>query len=271
MEEPLTGTLLGEKSPDRAAHGNGGAAPIGQLEHTGMLLLLICLSVANTVLCTVNLYYYTDTYAQFFNQETGVVYIFVSIPIVLHRSRRRRQLKAAQTHAGNGSLQGGATTDEGLLQVKPPPPLWVLVCIGCLNGTGNFFAAVGAPHTRAETQSLLQLAGIPVVLGLSWLLLGKRPSGVAVLGAALILMGTAVSALPAIEPAWFPAPPPPRCPEAAAAGSSGGTTGGGGVVRFVQEWCECYVLTHLFDLWLVSSCYAVTAVLCGTVTVQTQC
>jgi hypothetical protein len=35
-------------------------------------------------------------------------------------------------------------------------------------------------------------AGIPVVLGLSWVLLGKRPSAVAAAGALLILLGTVV-------------------------------------------------------------------------------
>ena len=39
------------------------------------LLCLIVLTVADTVLCTVALYYYTDTYAQYFNQGTGAVYI----------------------------------------------------------------------------------------------------------------------------------------------------------------------------------------------------
>ena len=52
-------------------------------EQAILLALLVVLTVADTVLCTVNLYYYTDTYAQYFNQGTGAVYILVSIPIVL--------------------------------------------------------------------------------------------------------------------------------------------------------------------------------------------
>ena len=195
MEETLTG--------DRASAQVGGAGgPIGRVEYWVMLSLLISLGVADTVLCTVNLYYYTDTYAQFFNQVrgnlrrralprllfvhlpvvlthhaisppprrsftlprrahqgTGIVYIIVSIPIVLYR-RRRRSLAEAAAAGGLSSLQqlsssagGGGGGGDG----RPSPPLWVLVCIGCLNGTGNFFAAIGAnqlaslsKHTPAD-------------------------------------------------------------------------------------------------------------------------
>ena len=64
MEESLIG--------DRASAQVGGAGgPIGRVEYWVMLSLLISLGVADTVLCTVNLYYYTDTYAQFFNQVRG--------------------------------------------------------------------------------------------------------------------------------------------------------------------------------------------------------
>jgi drug/metabolite transporter (DMT)-like permease len=171
--------------------------PMSRSEYSMMLGALIVLTVADTVLCSVNLYYYTDVYAQFFNQGTGFVYILVSIPIVLFRRRRQQQLDAAQ----QGQLQ------QGLLNQplrKPGPPLWVLVAIGALNGTGNFFNAIGSPHTRADTQALLQLVGIPIVLGLSWLMLGKRPSLVASVGALLIVAGTAVSAAPSIAPSWFP-------------------------------------------------------------------
>jgi hypothetical protein len=87
----------------------------------------------------------------------------------------------------------------------------------------------GSPHTRANTQSLLQLAGIPIVLGLSWLWLGKRPSGVASVGALLIVLGTASSALPTIAPSWFPCGETlmPPCPAPAAYSGSGTLLGAG--------------------------------------------
>lgn len=35
---------------------------------------------------------------------------------------------------------------------KPKAPWWLLVVIGAMNGTGNFCAAIGQPHTRGDTQ-----------------------------------------------------------------------------------------------------------------------
>jgi len=61
--------------------------------------------------------------------------------------------------------------------------------IGALNGTGNFFFSIAAPHTRFETQSLLMLTGIPIVLLASWIGLKKRPSGMASFAAFLIVGG----------------------------------------------------------------------------------
>lgn len=50
--------------------------------------------------------------------------------------------------------------------------------------------AIAQPHTAGLTQSLLALLGIPLVLLISFLFLRKKPSWVAVAGAALIIAGT---------------------------------------------------------------------------------
>ena len=55
--------------------------------------------------------------------------------------------------------------------------------------------AVAQPHTPGLSQTLLLLLGVPLVLLISWAALGKRPSTVAALAAALIIAGTACSGL----------------------------------------------------------------------------
>lgn len=98
--------------------------------------------------------------------------------------------------AAAAEAYGQDTEPEG--SHKPPVPLHILIIIGILNGTGNFCASIGQPHTKGTTQSLISLAGIPVVLTLSWLFLGKSPTLVAAFAAALIVGATALSALPAL-------------------------------------------------------------------------
>lgn len=221
------------------------AQPIPRNEYAVMLMTLVVLTVADTVLCTVNLYYYTEVYAQFFNQGTGIVYILVSIPIVVIRRRWQKEREGRQ-----GQLQGLLNQPAP----KPGPPLWILICIGALNGTGNFFNAVGSPGTRADTQSLLQLVGIPIVLALSWLFMGKRPSLIAALGAALIVAGTFVSALPAIKPDWFTCGTGmmnPACAPSSGTASSGGSgsaAGGSGAGGFKEQWLSVaiYFCAQLF-------------------------
>lgn len=79
---------------------------------------------------------------------------------------------------------------------KPQPPYRTLVLIGCMNGLGNFCAAVGQVHTVGTSQALLQLVGIPFVLGLAWIFLQQRPSLIATICAVAIIGGTALSAVP---------------------------------------------------------------------------
>ena len=58
-------------------------------------------------------------------------------------------------------------------------------------------------------------------MALSWLFMGKKPSGVAAAGAFLILFGTLVSAAPQLLPSLFPAAPAPSGGGADDSGSGG--------------------------------------------------
>ena len=51
------------------------------------------------------------------------------------------------------------------------------------------------PRLDELLRGFLGLLGIPLVLGLAWLCLGRRPSLLAVAGALLIVAGTAISGL----------------------------------------------------------------------------
>ena len=77
-------------------------------------------------------------------------------------------------------------------------PWYYLVIIGFLNGTSNFFLSVGQVHVRGETQSIMSLVGIPLVMLLSWAALRKRPTLIAAGAAALIVAATATSAVPSM-------------------------------------------------------------------------
>jgi drug/metabolite transporter (DMT)-like permease len=106
-------------------------------------------------------------FSLFLNQGTALVYIVWSVVLLLVRRE---------------PFTGGTR-------------LPILVAIGLLNGSGNFFTAISQPHTPGLSQTLLGLLNIPLVLLLAWLFLGRKPSIVAVLSAALIVGGTAFSSL----------------------------------------------------------------------------
>ena len=192
-------------------------------QHWKMLLLLIVLTIFDTLLCSVLLFYYSDTYANYINQATGTMYIMMStahrrLYAAAQRAKREREEDGefAGAGAGAGSALGGggglgdggepllraqagaaavgAAADKG----KPPVPRRVLVLIGFMNGTGNFFQAIGQVHTSGKTQTLLALIGIPVVMLLSWLFLHKQPNAIALGAAALIVLGTVLSVLPSL-------------------------------------------------------------------------
>ena len=155
-----------------------------------MLAVLIALTVADAVLCTIMFDMFTERYAIFLNQATAFVYIVVASILLLGR---RFFLDAS--HGGNRT------------------PWLALIAIGLFNGTGNTAQALGLPHTPGLTQSLLNLLNLPLVLLLAWAFLRKRPSAVASIGAALIVAGAACSALRSlwqsdsaaepVEPLWY--------------------------------------------------------------------
>ena len=155
-----------------------------------MLAVLIALTVADAVLCTIMFDMFTERYAIFLNQATAFVYIVVASVLLLGR---RFFLDAS--HGGDR------------------PPWLALIAIGLFNGTGNTAQALGLPHTPGLTQSLLNLLNLPLVLLLAWAFLRKRPSAVASIGAALIVAGAACSALRSlwqsdsaaepVEPLWY--------------------------------------------------------------------
>ena len=133
------------------------------------LLILIFLTVGDGVLVVILFDKYTDRYSQYLNQGTAGVYCIVSTMIIMSRLFR-------------GEKDFGSTR------------YWILITIGLLNGTANFFMATSQPHTPGITQSLLNQLSIPLVLVLSWIFVGKSSSKVAIGGASLIILGTMISA-----------------------------------------------------------------------------
>ena len=179
---------------------------MGKNEYWLMLGTLIVLTCLDTVLVAVLFYYYTDTYATYLNQATGTVYSLVSTLHILalrhcggdHRHGARAAASLNDDGDNAEAVAADAPTANDAAQRRPNVPWTVLVAIGVLNGTGNFLAAIGEPHTRAETQCLLSLTGIPLVLLLSWAALGVRPNAPACAAAALIIGASAVSVLPTV-------------------------------------------------------------------------
>ena len=81
-------------------------------------------------------------------------------------------------------------------QAPPARAPWrYLVVIGLLNGFSNFLMAIAQPHTAGLTQSMLGTLGVPLVMALSFVVLRKRPAWLAVVGAALIVAGAAMSGM----------------------------------------------------------------------------
>jgi drug/metabolite transporter (DMT)-like permease len=196
-----------ESPPNRweaiASPGDGFALSRERIATFVVLLTLIALTVADQVLIVVLMDTYTEHYSQFINQATAAVYCTVSTSILAVRWLRGPSRAARSPR--DGGLVGSALNDaestivEELLEgedkdaVRRPAPWHVLVAIGLFNGLGNFFMAVSQPHTAGLTQSLLGLLNIPLVMLLSFLCLGRRPSLCALLGAALIVGGAFVS------------------------------------------------------------------------------
>jgi drug/metabolite transporter (DMT)-like permease len=159
-----------------------------------MLGILIVLTVLDTVLVAVVFYYYTDTYANFINQAGGFIYAFVST------GHRYMLVRSTRASSDGGQLDVDLLKEEGNERAKHsnPVPWYILVAIGFLNGTGNFFLSVGQVHVRGETQSIMALIGVPLVMFLSWVCLRKTPSLIAIGAAALIVAATLISSLPSM-------------------------------------------------------------------------
>jgi len=148
------------------------------------LILLVALSVADNVLVVILFDTFGERYAQYLNQGTAFVYIVWSSLILLYRKWRLRNAN------GNTTKSSSSTSTT-----KTTAPRWVLIGIGLFNGTGNFLMAISQPHTPGLTQTLLNLLGIPLVLVMSSIFLGKVSSKTEWLGALCIVIGTCVSGM----------------------------------------------------------------------------
>ena len=116
---------------------------------------------------------------------------------VLPKKAGRRSKRGCLTASPEDDEEGRALSIEGGDAKRKTPPWWVLAVIGCMNGSGNFFQAIGQTHTPGETQAGLNLIGIPLVMTLSYVFLKKRSVRPAA-PAAIIFLGSVVTALPDI-------------------------------------------------------------------------
>jgi drug/metabolite transporter (DMT)-like permease len=71
--------------------------------------------------------------------------------------------------------------------------------MGFLDSVGGFLAAMGANQTSGSMQQLLNQTLIPITMLLSWLVLGKKSSGMQLIGAVLIFLGAWVVLIPSTD------------------------------------------------------------------------
>ena len=163
--------------------GDAAVGPFGTpARYYGCIALLVALTVADGVLLNVLFDVWGERYVLYINEGPAVVYIGAGASILGGRACRRRRQGLRAPAAADAPIGGSIHEAAGAAR---PVPWYILVAIGLMNGTGNFVTSLGLPHTPGLTQSLLGLLGIPLVLGLSWAFLGRRPSLVAAAGAAL--------------------------------------------------------------------------------------
>jgi drug/metabolite transporter (DMT)-like permease len=150
------------------------------------LILLVALTVADNVLVVILFDTFGERYSQYINQGTAFVYIVWSSLILLYRRYCSKKISSNITVTTVSNVSSTA---------KSTAPKWVLIGIGLFNGTGNFLMAISQPHTPGLTQTLLNLLGIPLVLILSSVILGKLSKPIEWFGAFLIVAGSCMSGL----------------------------------------------------------------------------
>lgn len=156
----------------------------------GSLVVLVVLTVADWDIQYVLFDLWGERYTLFLNQATAAVYIVMSsLALGALHFQQHRSIVVAATEDGSSTLL------ETARERRQPAPWYILVSIGLLNGSANFFQAISLPHTPGLTQTILNLLGVPLVLVMGAIFLHRRPSLVASAGAALIVAGTAVSSL----------------------------------------------------------------------------
>ena len=139
-----------------------------------VITFLVVITVADVCIGIVMFDKFDTPYAQYLNQATAFVYCIATTSILLGRYLIRILARDRRV-----------TTEK----VERPTPEWYkLIAIGLFNGSGNFCMAIAQPHTPGLTQSLLFLLGIPLVLLISFLFLRKKPSLIAIGGAAIIVV-----------------------------------------------------------------------------------
>lgn len=157
-----------------------------------MFCLLVLLQTADGTLCVLLFDIWGERYSIFINQGTAFVYIIssvVALMVISQHRRRKRQNRPPQRH---DSLDHDARKYH---RRRHTPPWAVLVAIGIMNGSANFCMAVSQPHTAGLSQTLLLVLGVPLVLAMSWLAFGRRPSWMASIAAVLIMTGATFSGL----------------------------------------------------------------------------
>ena len=140
-----------------------------------VIVFLVLISVADVCIGIVLFDKFDTPYAQYLNQSTAFVYCIATSSILLgryllHLYKRKKGVEIS-------------------VSTRPSPKWYAMIAIGLFNGSGNFCMAIAQAHTPGLTQSLLFLLGIPLVLLISFLFLHKKPSVIAIGGAALIVVG----------------------------------------------------------------------------------
>ena len=147
-----------------------------------VLSVLVLLGAGDTVLGAVLFDEYTTVFSVFINQFTGICYgIGAAVALGIRQRRRRKARSGSIFEEGAHASADPLLADSKLSSLggndaptKLAPKWWILATIGVMNGSGNFLAAIGQPHTPGETQAGLTLIGIPLVMVMSRVFLGKK-------------------------------------------------------------------------------------------------